>query len=148
MLRKANNILKTNTIQQMKNLRKLLVIIIILIGITRNGYSQNLSITETQRDSIYNKIVRGNANAEKVIYLQSALKACDSAKALQVQYIGIQDKQSKTKDDIIANDQAIISSLKESVKLEVKRGRRKGFWGFLKGVGIGIGIGVVATTIL
>lgn len=105
-------------------------------------------ITNTERDSAFFKIQRGEINAEKVVILNEVLKSCDSVNSLQTTYIGIQDIQLKNKDKIIANDKVIISTLKENVHLEVKRGRRRGFWNLLKGIGIGVGIGIVATTIL
>ena len=97
-------------------------------------------ITNTERDSVFFKIQRGIIDAERVIILNHALKSCDSVNSLQVAYIGIQDIQLKTKDKIITNDKLIISTLKETVKLEVKRGRRRGFWNFLKGAAVGSGV--------
>ena len=52
------------------------------------SYSQTLSITEIQRDSIYNKIERGKINAERVVHLRGALKSCDSASTVKSKYIG------------------------------------------------------------
>lgn len=111
------------------------------------SYSQTLSITEVQRDSIYNKIQRGIINAERVTYLNNALKACDSIKKLQVNYIGVMEAHSNLKDNIIENDKVIITSLKENVSLEKERGRKKAFWSFLKGVAVGI-VGSAALVLL
>lgn len=97
-------------------------------------------ITNAERDSIFFKIQRGVIDAERVVILNQVLKSCDSVNSLQVTYIGIQDIQLKAKDKIITNDKLIISTLKETVKLEVKRGRRRGFWNFLKGAAVGAGV--------
>lgn len=110
-------------------------------------HSQSRLITEKQRDSIYNKIQRGKINAERVIYLRNALGSCDSIKAIKVQIIGIQEIQIDSLYKIISNDKIIIKELEDVVKLEVKRGRRRGFWNLLKGIGIGAGAVVVLTVI-
>lgn len=113
--------------------------------IPKTNYSQTLSITKVQRDSIYNKIERGKVNAERVGYLNEALSSCDSVKALQVLQIGILQFQNNTKDIIISNDKTIIKSLKENSNLEKKRGRKKAFWSFMKGAAVGAAvIGLIA----
>ena len=76
------------------------------------SYSQTLSITEVQRDSIFNKIQRGVINAERVVHLRSALNSCDSVKKIQTDIIGVLEFQNKTKDIIITNNQVMIKLLK------------------------------------
>lgn len=112
------------------------------------SYSQTLSITNIERDSIYNKIQRGIINAERVKHLTGALDACDSVKKLQVTYIGVIENQSKMKDTVITNDQVIIKALKENATLEKKRGRKRAFWGFIKGVGVGAGLATAAIIVI
>lgn len=103
----------------------------------KTGYSQTLSITETQRDSIYNKIERGKMNAERVIHLKAALVQCDLSKKLKDDLSLLQEGQLANKDQIIKNKDEAIKNLEENVKAEKKRGRKKGFWGFVKGIGVG-----------
>ena len=124
----------------MKNLKILLVITVVLLMLPKQSYSQTLSITKVQRDSIYNKIERGKINAERVIHLNGALASCDSIKALQVSYIGVLEFHNKSKDQIILNDQEIITALKENATYEKKRGRKKAVGNFFKGMAIGAGI--------
>lgn len=114
----------------------------------KTSYSQNLSITKTQRDSIYNKIQRGKINAERVIHLNSALSSCDSVKLLQVLKIDILEFQNSIKDTIILNDKEIIKSLKENAVLEKKRTKKKTFWNFMKGTGVGVAITAVVIAII
>ena len=106
----------------------------------RIGYSQTLSITEVQRDSIYNKIERGKMNAERVVHLKAALAECDLSKKLKDDLSLLQEKQLSDKDKIIANNNEAIKNLEDSMKAEKKRARKKGFWGFIKGVGVGIAV--------
>lgn len=112
------------------------------------SYSQQLSITETQRDSIYNKIQRGIINAERVVHLRDALSACDSVKKLQTEVIGILEFQNNSKDLIIANNKTAIELLKENAILEKKKGRKKAFWNFIKGVGVGAGLATAAIIVI
>jgi hypothetical protein len=112
------------------------------------SYSQTLSITEVQRDSIFNKIQRGVINAERVVHLRSALNSCDSVKKIQTDIIGVLEFQNKSKDIIITNNQVMIKLLKENATLEKKRGRKKAFWSFIKGVGVGAGLATAAIIVI
>jgi len=107
------------------------------------GYSQTLSITETQRDSIYSKIERGKVNAERVVHLKAALVQCDVSKKLKDDLSLLQEKQLSDKDKIIANNNEAIKNLEDSMKAEKKRARKKGFWGFIKGIAVGAAITTV-----
>lgn len=99
--------------------------------------SQNRSITELQIDSAYNKIQRGKINAERVRILQNDVFLCDSVSNLKTSLIGVRDAQLLTKDSIIANHYIIEKELKGQVKNEIKRGRRRAFWSFLRGTVVG-----------
>lgn len=113
---------------------------VVLIGLPKTSYSQTLSITEIQRDSIYNKIERGKANAQQVKDLRSALNECALQKKLKDDFSALQKAQLSDKDTIIANNKKSIKNLEESVKAEQKRGRKRGFFNVLKGIGIGVGL--------
>ncbi len=119
-------------------------------------HSQNLStnkrergvLTEIEVDSAYLKIQRGKVNAERVRILQKDIFLCDSVSNLKTELIGIKDTQLLVKDSIIANDNTIFTELKSQVKKEIKRGRRRAFWSFLKGTGLGIVIMAILQLVL
>lgn len=114
-----------------------------------NGMSsQSRLITEKQRDSIYSKIQRGKINAERVVHLRNALFSCDSIKAIKTEIMGIQEIQIDSLYKVISIDKTIIQKLEEVVKLEIKRGRRRGFWNYLKGTAFGMLIMTVLTFII
>ena len=118
----------------MKNLK---LIIILLILTTSGIYSQGRLITETQRDSIYSKIIRGNAAIEQNKVLQLRIVSKDSVIAIQTNIIGIQKTDLSLKDKQLTILNTVIENQKTMITNEKKRGRRKGFFGFLKGAGVG-----------
>ena len=107
---------------------------------TKTSYSQGLYITDEERDSAYAKIQRGKINAERVLLLNNALFACDSVKALNYKALGIQEMITDSLYMVNDKKDLMILNLKANVKDEKKIGRRKGMFGFLKGVGVGAGI--------
>ena len=113
----------------------------------KTSYSQTLSITNVQRDSIYNKIQRGIVNAERVKILQKSISLCDSVTQLKTNLIGLQEIEIETKDALLVNSELIIKQLNSQVKNEKKRGRRRAFWSFLKGTGVGATVVVVLLVI-
>lgn len=104
---------------------------------TSGIYSQERSITETERDSIFSKITRGNQAIERNIELNSRLKLKDSVIIVQSNIIGVQRSNIEGQKLVILNQQTIISNQQKIIRNEKKIGRRKGFFSFLKGVGIG-----------
>lgn len=125
----------------------------ILLVMTLNGvHSQEQSkikengryITSVQRDSIYKKIQRGKAAEANVKVLDSALVKCDSVKLLIYKALEIEEMKTDSLYVIIERERIINENLKANVKDEQKRGRRRGFWNFLKGAAVGI----VATSLL
>lgn len=76
-------------------------------------------------------------NAERVISLREALAQCDLTKKLKDDLSLLQEKQLSDKDKIINNKDEAIKNLEDSMKAEKKRARKKGFWGFVKGIGVG-----------
>jgi len=110
---------------------------------TSGIYSQTLSttreITETQRDSIFAKITRGNEAIELNKVLAIRIKEKDSIIAVKTTIQGVQLNELSLKDAQILNYTKIITNQKQIIKNEKKRGRRKGFFGFLKGAAIGAG---------
>lgn len=113
-----------------------------------NGMSsQSRLITETQRDSIFSKIQRGKIDAERVVFLRKALASCDSIKKYSLQIRGIQNIQIDSLYKVISNDKIMIKTLEDVGKLEVKRGRRRGMFGLLKGVAIGAAAVLILTAL-
>jgi hypothetical protein len=101
------------------------------------GYSQTLSITNVQRDSIVSKIIRGNEAIAKNATLHNQLKLKDSIVKLQTSVIGVLQLDVQKLNTITINNKLIISNQKTMISNEKKRGRKKGFYGFLKGAGVG-----------
>ena len=104
---------------------------------TSGIYSQGRLITETQRDSIFSKITRGNEAIENNKILKMRITTKDSVIGVQGEIIGIQKQDLSLKDEQITNLNTVIENQKVMITNEKKRGRRKGFYGFLKGVGVG-----------
>ena len=105
-------------------------------------YSQGRLITETQRDSIFAKITRGNEAIENNKILKFRIVLKDSVIAVQTEVIGIQKEDLSLKGQQITLLNTVIENQKVMITNETKRGRRKGFYGFLKGMGVGA-IGVL-----
>lgn len=104
---------------------------------TSGIYSQERLITETQRDSIYSKIIRGNVAIEQNKVLKLRIISKDSVISLQIEIIGVQKIDLGLKDEQLAILNTVIENQKTMITNEKKRGRRKGLFGFLKGVGVG-----------
>ena len=119
-----------------------------MLLLTTNGiYSQERLLSEVQRDSAYAKIQRGNINAERVKDLTGALQACDSVKALAYNIIGLNKKEKEALHIIIDKKNTIISAKDDIIEAEVKRGRRRGFWNFVKGGVVGAALTVAVLVI-
>lgn len=118
-------------------MRNLKLLIVLLLLTTSGSYSQERLITEVERDSIFSKITRGNQAIERNIILKTRIKTKDSVIALQVEVIGIQKIDLGLKDEQITLLNTVIENQKTMITNEKKRGRRKGMYGLLKGVGIG-----------
>ena len=118
-------------------MRNFIPIIAIVLLLSKTVSSQNLSITDIQRDSIVSKILRGEkAEVEnKILKVQvkkiySVIKSQDTIIKIQKQSINIQK-------DALVNSDIQIKNLDIMVKNEIKIGRSKGRKGFFKGLGIG-----------
>lgn len=115
---------------------------------TSGIYSQSRLITEIQRDSIYAKIIRGKQALEENKILNLRLVVKDSVIGVQTNIIGIQKIDLGLKDRQITALNTVINNQKIMITNEKKRGRRKGFFGFLKGAGAGAGAVVVLLLML
>lgn len=109
-------------------------------------YSQGRLITEVERDSIVFKINRGNEAIEQNKILEIRIIERDSVIKVQTVNAGIQKNNLALKGQKIINLNTIITNQKVIISNEKKRGRRKGLFGFLKGVGIGA-IGMLLLTL-
>ncbi len=109
---------------------KKLLLLILLIS---TSLSAQRTITEVQRDSIYSKIIRGKEAIEDNKILRIEVKKRDSVIKLHTETIGIQELNLSRKDKEITDLNTIISNQKVMLKNEVKRGRRRGWFGILKG---------------
>ncbi len=109
-------------------------------------YSQGRLITEVERDNIVFKINRGNEAIEQNKILEIRIVERDSVIKVLTETKGIQKNNLSIKDKQIVNLNTIISNQKVMISNEKKRGRRKGLFGFLKGVGVGA-IGLLLLTL-
>lgn len=124
----------------MKNLKKIIIIVLLL---TKTSYSQNLLITETQRDSIYSKIIRGNAAIENNKVLKVQIKKRDSVITLQQEIIAAGSSTIGMQKTIISNLNIVINNKDLVITNEKKRGRKKGWNNLFKGIGIGFGMALL-----
>ena len=118
-----------------------------MLLLTANGiYSQINSttkeISETRIDSAFMKIIRGEEAIEGNKILKIEVKKRDSVIKVQANIIGIQENDIRLLKENNASKDIIIANQKVMITNETKRGRRKGFYGFLKGMGVGA-IGVL-----
>lgn len=109
-------------------------------------YSQGRLITETERDSIVFKINRGNEAIEQNKVLEIRIVERDSVIKVLTETKGIQKNNLVLKEQQIINLNTIIENQKVIISNEKKRGRRKGLFGFLKGLGIGA-VGIFLLTL-
>ncbi len=118
-----------------------------MLLLTTGGiYSQGRLITETERDSIVFKINRGNEAIEHNKVLEIRIVERDSVIKIQTKNSGIQKNNLTIKDQQIINLNIIIVNQKVMISNEKKRGRRKGFFGFLKGTLVGV-VGILLLTL-
>ena len=113
---------------------------LLLLMMNATVYSQTLSITNIQRDSIVSKIIRGNTAIAENITFKHQLKTKDSIVKLQTTIIGVLQIDVQKQQQIISNNSIIITNQEQMIINEKKRGRRKGFFGFLKGIVVGISV--------
>ena len=72
---------------------------------------------------------------------------CDSVKSIQYNIIGIANKQIDSLYVIIAKGKEQLVLKDENIEAERKRGRRRGFWGFIKGTVVGALVIAILTII-
>ena len=114
------------------------VIIIVLLILPKTVYSQYLSISKTERDSIVYKIVRGNEAIEKVKVLNFQIVKRDSVITMQRQNFRLCELSLIDHKTIISNLNTVIRNKDIIIGKEKKISRKRGFWGVVKGVGVGI----------
>jgi len=114
------------------------MLLLLIVNVT--AFSQTLSITNIQRDSIVSKIIRGNTAIAENSIIRNQLKTKDSVIKLQTTVIDAQQINLQKQHKVINNNNLIISNQNKMIANEKKRGKRKGFFGFVKGVVAGISI--------
>ncbi|SEH05277.1 Uncharacterised protein [Candidatus Venteria ishoeyi] len=100
---------------------------ILLLIINAIGYSQTLSITNAQRDSIVSKILRGNEAIAENITLLNQLQLKDSIVKLQTSVIGVLQLDVQKLNTITTNNKLIISNQKTMISNEKNVAGKKGF---------------------
>ncbi len=106
---------------------------------TKISYSQTLLITETQRDSIYSKIIRGNEAIENNKVLGIQIKKRDSVISLQKEINSVNINTISLQESIISNLNKVIINKDSEISNEIIRGKRNKRKSFVKGVIIGTG---------
>ena len=119
----------------MQNLK---ILIILLLIVPKTVFSQYLSISKTERDSIVYKIVRGNEAIEKVKVLNAQIVKRDSVIAIHNEIYTICQTSLSDQRAIISNLNTVIRNKDIIISKEKKIGRKRGFWGIVKGAGVGI----------
>lgn len=105
---------------------------------TINGiYSQKKYITETERDSIYAKIIRGKYNGERVLLLNKTIEKYDSILNLKNAIILNNEKATNELFLVIENQNKIIDNNNLLLKEKEKECRRKKINKFINGVLLG-----------
>jgi len=107
------------------------------------AFSQHLSITKIERDSIVSKIIRGNKAQEqnKVYVKQIANRDSIIFKHNQLQEVNL--STIKTLKDINNNLDIIIEQKDQIIVNEKKIGRKKRNGGLIKGGAVGLLVGIL-----
>ena len=116
---------------------------LVLVMFPKTAFSQYLSITKVDRDSIVSKIIRGNKAQEqnKVYVKQIAKRDSIIFKYNQLQEVNI--STIKTLKDINYNLDLIIEQKDQIIVNEKKIGRKKRNAGLIKGATVGLLIGIL-----
>lgn len=123
---------------------------------TSGMHSQNPSankessrfITATERDSAYNKIQRGKADAVKVGILNKALYDCDGAKEAYLQALVLEKVKSDSLAIIKVRQKDMIHNLEEVNKDQKKAASKRTFLSFLEGAAVGAALLAILTLVL
>ena len=112
------------------------------------AFSQNLPTNKTKSDSVKVavkdldrasiKMIEGKQAKEKLYYVTGALSACDSIKQQQKEKFNLQETNAVALKLQNENLTKIVEDVKIVAKNEKSAGLRRGFFGFLKGVGVGV----------
>jgi hypothetical protein len=98
--------------------------------------SVKVSIKDLDRASF--KMIEGKQAKEKLYYITGALSACDSIVKQQKEKYSLQEMNSAALRQQNENLTKIVEDVKIIAKNEKSAGLRRGFFGFLKGVGVGV----------
>ena len=124
----------------MKTLKIFMLVLMMSPGI---AFSQYLSITKVDRDSIVSKIIRGNKaiDQNKVYVKQIANRDSIIFKHNQLQEVSL--STIKTLKDINYNLDIIIEQKDQIIVNEKKIGRKKRNAGLIKGATFGLLVGIL-----
>lgn len=115
----------------------------IVNGIYSQENSTTKEISEKRIDSAFMKIIRGEEAIEDNKILKIDIKKRDSVIKIQANTIGIQANDIKLLKENNTSKDTVIANQKVMIKNEIKRGRRRGFFGVLKGAGAGFVLALV-----
>ena len=119
-----------------------------LLLLTKTSFSQTLSITETQRDSIYAKIIRGNEAIENNKVLTVQLVKRDSVIAIQKEIIDFKTTNLQLQQSISSNLKMVIANKEKEIHNEITRGKRNKRNAFFKGGILGAGATILGIILI
>jgi len=107
----------------------------------KNGNEdKGMVITPKERDSLYSKMQKGKHAVQQVKVLDSALAKCDASKIKLREALAVSQKEIDSLVLKTIKQKEIEDNLNKNINDEIKKGRKKGFWNFVKGTVVGAAI--------
>lgn len=100
--------------------------------------NDSVKISVKDMDNATIKMIEGKKTKEQLFYITSALSACDSIKKQQNEKFLLQETILGGLRKENENLNKIVEDVKIIAKNEKSAGLRRGFFGFIKGVGVGV----------
>ena len=105
---------------------------------TAKAVNDSVKIAVKDMDNATIKMIEGKHAKEKILYISGALSACDSIKKQQNDKYALQEGISNGLKQQNVNLTKMVEDFKIVAKNEKSAGLRRGFFGFIKGVGVGV----------
>jgi hypothetical protein len=102
--------------------------------------NDSVKVAIKDMDNATIKMIEGKQAKEKLLYITGAISACDSIKKQQNDKYALQETILDGVKQQNANLNKIVEDVKIVAKNEKSAGLRRGFFGFIKGVGVGVAI--------
>ncbi len=105
---------------------------------TATVVNDSVKVAVKDMDNATIKMIEGKHAKEKLLYTTGALSACDSIKKQQNDKYALQETILEGVKQQNVNLNVVVKDLKIVAKNEKSAGLRRGFFGFIKGVGVGV----------